>query len=329
MAMNPYYRGPHSDHFDGARFFNPQGVAPLGFREVMRWRFGEKPARWPRRVELPAPARPAPRVNGGDLRVSMIGHASLLIQTGGLNILADPVWSRRASPFSFAGPSRVIDPGIAFGALPRIDVVLITHNHYDHLDIATLKRLTEEFDPLIVTPLGNDAIIRTRLPDARIVTLDWGESWRVEGVSFTAEPCHHWSARGLRDQRMALWAGFVIESAAGRIYHIGDTGFHGGLNYKAAAEKYGGFRLAILPIGAYEPRWFMKEQHQNPEEAVEGFRMLNAAHAIGHHFGTFQLTDEAIGAPVEALAQALQAAEIEPGRFLPLLPGEMFDVPEA
>lgn len=328
MARNPYYGGPASDHFNGTRFYNPEGIDPLGFRDLLRWNLREARARWPKRLELAGTARPAGRVNGQDMRVTMIGHASMLLQAAGLNILVDPVWSERVSPFSFAGPKRVIAPGVEFDDLPHIDVVLVSHNHYDHLDLATLKRLAEAFDPLIVTPLGNDTIIRLAAPEARIVTLDWGESWEVEGVTITAEPCHHWSARGLRDRSMALWAAFVIETPAGRIYHIGDTGFHGGRNYRAAAEKYGGFRLAILPIGAYEPRWFMEAQHQNPAEAVEGFRLVGAAHAVGHHFGTFQLTNEAIGAPVDQLTEALETAEIEPGRFRPLVPGEMFDVPD-
>lgn len=328
MARNPYYGGPTSDHFNGTRFFNPDGIEPLGFRELLRWNFGESRARWPKRLELPMPARPAQKVSGSDLRVTMIGHASMLIQVADLNILVDPVWSERASPLSFAGPKRVIEPGIEFDHLPPVDVVIVTHNHYDHLDLATLKRLCEAFNPLILTPLGNDTIIRLAAPDARIVPLDWGESWEVEGITFTAEPCHHWSARGLRDRSMALWAAFVIETPAGRIYHIGDTGFHGGRNYRALAEKYGDFRLAILPIGAYEPRWFMEAQHQNPAEAVEGFRLINAAHAIGHHFGTFQLTNEPIDAPVDHLAEALLAAEIESTRFRPLGAGQMFDVPD-
>lgn len=328
MARNPYYGGPTSDHFNGTRFFNPDGIEPLGFRELLRWNFGESRARWPKRLELPMPARPAQKVSGSDLRVTMIGHASMLIQVADLNILVDPVWSERASPLSFAGPKRVIEPGIEFDHLPPVDVVIVTHNHYDHLDLATLKRLCEAFNPLILTPLGNDTIIRLAAPNARIVPLDWGESWEVEGVTFTAEPCHHWSARGLRDRSMALWAAFVIETPAGRIYHIGDTGFHGGRNYRALAEKYGDFRLAILPIGAYEPRWFMEAQHQNPAEAVEGFRLIKAAHAIGHHFGTFQLTNEPIGDPVDHLAEALLAAEIESTRFRPLGAGQMFDVPD-
>ena len=327
LKANPYYQGPESDHFDGLRFFNPDGIAPLGLKDVIRWSLKETRARWPKHLPLPTPARPAARVNGSDLRVTMVGHASMLIQVAGLNILTDPVWSDRASPMRFAGPKRVIAPGIAFDDLPKIDVVLVTHNHYDHLDLKTLQRLAEAFDPLFITPLGNDTIMRPAVQNSRIATLDWEESRSFEGITFTAEPCHHWSARGLRDRSMALWAAFVLETPAGLIYHIGDTGFHGGRNYRDIAQKYGPARLAILPIGAYEPRWFMEAQHQNPAEAVEGFRLLGAAHAIGHHFGTFQLTNEGIEAPVGHLVEALEAAEIEATRFRPLVAGEMFDVP--
>ena len=326
---NRYYDGAPSDHFDGVRFFNPGGIEPGSLADVLKWKRGGNKARWPKTVALPqGSAKPADHVGGRDLKVTMIGHASLLIQVCGLNILTDPVWSKRASPFSFAGPKRVIEPGIAFDDLPPIDIVLITHNHYDHLDTATLKRLQEEHGPHIVTPLGNDTIIEKALGDAKISTLDWGESLTYwDDLTLHAEPCHHWSARGMRDRRMALWAAFVLETPVGRIYHIGDTGFHDGINYRAAAAKHGSFRLAILPIGAYEPRWFMRGQHQNPEEAVEGFSLCNADYAIGHHFGTVQLTDEAIDAPVTALSEALAARHIDAGRFRPLRAGEVFDVP--
>lgn len=325
---NRYYFGPPSDHFDGVRFFNPGGVEPGGLKDVWKWQRSGQRARWPKHLDLPSPTRPADNVTGADLRVTMVGHASMLIQVAGLNILTDPVWSDRVSPVSFAGPKRVIKPGIAFDDLPPIDIVLVTHNHYDHLDLATLERLYEEHGPHFVTPLGNDTIIHSRIPEAKISDLDWGDSvdyW--EGVSIEATPCHHWSARRLGDRRMALWSAFVISTPAGKIYHVGDTGFHDGINYRAVAERHGAFRLAILPVGAYEPRWFMKGQHQNPAEAVEGFRMANAAYAVGHHFGTFQLTDEAIDAPVQDLARALESAEIEPDRFRPLRAGQMFDVP--
>jgi L-ascorbate metabolism protein UlaG (beta-lactamase superfamily) len=327
---NPYYQGAVSDHFNGLRFFNPGGIHPLGFRAFLKWQTSPRGRKWPQHYPSPfAGARPEERIIGTNLRVTMIGHASLLIQTAGLNILTDPVWSERASPFSFIGPKRHNPPGVALDDLPPIDLVLVTHNHYDHLDLATLRLLHRKHAPHVITPLGNDAIIRKGAADARITVTDWGDETRLaNGVTIHTEPCHHWSARGSRDRRMALWAAFVIETPAGRIYHIGDTGFHEGVNYRAAARKHGGFRIANLPIGAYEPQWFMKPQHQNPEEAVAGMRLANAAHAVGHHWGTFRLTDEWVEEPIEALAASTAKAGIAPERFRPLRPGESFDVPE-
>ncbi|MGV1836605.1 MBL fold metallo-hydrolase [Rhizobium rhizogenes] len=327
--QNPYYQGPVSDHFDGLRFFNPEGVEPGGLLDLLRWQFGGGRVRWPNPVVSAfPPAKPDRHVFGDTLRVTMVGHASMLIQVAGLNILTDPVWSERASPFTFIGPKRVVPPGIRFEDLPPIDLVLVSHNHYDHLDLATLKRLHEAHAPDIVTPLGNDTIIKRGVPGAKISTMDWGDHLAINAkVTIDAEPCHHWSARGAGDRRMALWAAFVITTPAGKIYHVGDTGFHGGINYEAVREKHGGFRLAILPFGAYEPRWFMRGQHQNPAEAVRGMTLCNAAHIAGHHFATFQLTDEAMDAPVRALDAALKEQGVEPDRFRPLRAGEVFDVP--
>jgi L-ascorbate metabolism protein UlaG (beta-lactamase superfamily) len=328
---NPYYQGPKSDHFNGTRFFNPGGINPLGFRAFLKWQTSKRGRKWPKDYPSPfAGARPEERIGGNGLRVTMVGHASLLIQVAGFNILADPVWSERVSPFAHLGPKRHNPPGVALDDLPPIDLVLVTHNHYDHLDLKTLAALEKRQPLRIITPLGNDTIIRRAVRKAEIAVTDWGDVTDVaEGLRVHTEPCHHWSARGSRDRRMALWAAFVIETPAGNVYHIGDTGFHGGRNYTAAKEKHGGFRLANLPIGAYEPRWFMQAQHQNPEEAVEGFRLCGARYAIGHHWGTFKLTDEWVEEPVNALAEALENAGIEPARFRPLRPGEAFDVPEA
>ena len=324
---NRYYGGPVSDHFDGRVFFNPGGEEPRGFGDLLRWRFNGQRTSWP--DEWPGgQSIPEERVDAGDLRVSMVGHASMLVQVSGLNILTDPVYSDRASPTRLVGPRRVNQPGIAFDALPPIDVVLISHNHYDHLDLDTLERLAETHDPLVVTPLGNDTIIRQRAPNMRIETLDWGGSHVLGTTRIHCEPAHHWSARGIADRRMALWAAFVIETPAGKIYHIGDTGFGGGSNYGSAREKHGGFRLALLPIGAYEPRWFMGAQHQNPDEAVQGMMLSGASFAVGHHWGTFQLTDEAITRPEEDLAVALSQAGLSADRFRPMRPGAVWNIPE-
>ena len=325
---NPYYDGPPSNHFDGRLFFNPGGVPPASFRDLLRWQTGGGRAKWP--SNWPSPhlqARPEARV--GRLRLTMVGHSTLLIQTAGLNVLTDPVWSERVSPLSFAGPKRVNPPGIAFDDLPPIDVVLVSHNHYDHLDLATLKRLQARHDPLFVTPLGNDTLLRAAAPGARVSVHDWDEALHIdESTVVHIEPVHHWSARGTRDRRMALWCGFVIESPAGKIFFAGDTGFHGGTPYRRLAERHGALRLAILPIGAYEPRWFMEPQHQNPEEAVRGMQLCSASFAAGCHWGTFHLTNEPIDEPREKLFAALEAQGVARERFRPMLPGEVWDVPE-
>lgn len=328
-TRNPYYSGPVSDHFDGMRFFNPDGVAPGNMVAALKWQLRESRIKWPEKAEGPFQReKPPSLIDGSGLRVTMIGHASMLIQVAGLNILTDPVWSERVSPFSFVGPRRVNRPGVQFEDLPPIHVVIVTHNHYDHLDMSTLSKIVAAHNPLIVTPLGNDTIIAKAAPGARLAVMDWGDRFEYgDQLVLHAEPCHHWSARGIGDRRMALWAAFVLETPSGKIYHIGDTGFHDGINYRAAAEKHGSFRLANLPIGAYEPRWFMKGQHQNPEEAVAGMQLCKAACAAGHHWFTFQLTNEAHHHPEEHLHVALEEAGITRERFRAMRPGEVFDVP--
>lgn len=320
-----YHDGPVSDHFDGTRFFNPDGTPLSGLGDLLRWRFNGEKVRWPARVETGAPHRPAARVD--DLTVTMVGHATLLIQTGGANILTDPVWSERASPLSFAGPRRATAPGIALAALPPIDLILLSHNHYDHLDVATLRALRDAHDPLVVTALGNDTILAREVPGLRTLAHDWGETVEAAGQRIHLVPCHHWSARGMRDRSMALWTGFVLEGAAGKLLVIGDTGFDQGRPYRDLPGRFGPIRAAILPVGAYEPRWFMSGQHQDPAQAVEGFRLSGAAYGIGHHWGTFQLTDEGRETPLRDLAAALAAQGVAPERFRALAPAQSRAIP--
>lgn len=322
---NRYYAGPPSDHFDGTRFFNP-GQAPTdrSLREVLRWQFAGGKARWPETVPV-VPAVPDARVDR--LRVTMVGHATLLIQAGGLNLLTDPVWSERASPLRFAGPRRVTAPGIAFEALPPIDAVLLSHNHYDHLDMATLRRLHAVHRPLLVAPLGNDTIVRRAIPEMRIAAADWGGRVALgESAHSDLVPALHWSARGIGDRRMALWAGHMIRTRAGLVWFAGDTAYGDGTIFTDIRTRFGAPDLALIPIGAYAPRWFMAGQHVDPAEAVRIHADVGAARSLGIHWGTFQLTDEARDAPPDALAAARRAAGLTDAAFVAAAPGEVFDV---
>lgn len=321
-----YYRGSKSDHFNGERFFNPgfakyMGGSPGGF--LNRWLTGERAA-WPVEVPVRQTVPPA-RVMGEDMRVTWIGHATVLVQTQGLNMLTDPVWSERASPFSWIGPKRVRAPGVAFDDLPKIDIVLVSHNHYDHMDLSTLERLWARDRPAIVAGLGNDTLLRGRGIEG--IALDWNKRVRIGGAMVVAERNHHWSSRWGVDRNRALWSAFTVELPGGSIFFAGDTGIGDGSWVREAAR--GPIRLAILPIGAYEPRDFMKTNHINPEEAVAIFEALKPALALGIHWGTFQLTFEGINEPRQKLAALKRQRGIAPDRFVATEAGQSFGVPAA
>ena len=320
-----YYRGPASAHFDGERFFNPgvAGYRPDPKRFFHRWAGSER-AQWPDRVPV-RPGVPPRRVAGSAMLVTWVGHATVLVQTGGLNILTDPIWSERASPFSFIGPKRVRAPGVRFEDLPRIDLVLVSHNHYDHMDLPTLKRLWERDRPLIVTSLGNDSILKGEGIGA--VAADWGEAVRLgTRAEILVARNHHWSSRWGTDRNRALWSAFTIGLPGGNIFFAGDTGWGDGSWVEEAAAA-GPYRLAIIPIGAYEPRDFMKANHVDPDEALDIFETLRPGTALGMHWGTFQLTFEGIDDPPRRIATGRRRRGIADDRFVVAEAGRPFPVP--
>jgi L-ascorbate metabolism protein UlaG (beta-lactamase superfamily) len=313
---------PVSDHCNGRTFFNPKRHANRGWTDVLRWKLSSKPAAWPASVPV-TPRRPAPLTGSGGLAAHWINHATFLLQTHAGTVLTDPVFSDRVSPVGWAGPRRVHAPGIAFTDLPAIDVVALSHDHYDHCDLASLSRLAASHRPLAVTLLGNGPLLREAgFAPERIIELDWwGRHTTAAGLTVVATPARHWSNRLTGPRNGRLWGGFHF-AAAGRTAHfVGDTAYDDAM-FRAIRDRCGAPDLAMIPIGAYEPRWFMAEQHCNPEEAVKIHLDLAAKRSVGMHWGTFQLTDEAREAPVTALAAALTAAQLPAGAFRAIQPGE-------
>jgi L-ascorbate metabolism protein UlaG (beta-lactamase superfamily) len=323
-----YYNGQVSDHFDGTRFFDPELSDNKNFFDFLKWRFTAKSSSWPNKVQNNQLDIPPARVMGSDLRVSYVGHVTFLIQTNGINILTDRVWSDRASPVSFAGPRRVKEPGIKFIDLPPIDVVWISHNHYDHLDLETIDLLWKKHKPRIITPLGNDTIIKKHNIEIEVEAYDWGDKVAInEHINFHIEPMQHWSARGLFDKNKALWGALNIETKSGNIYFIGDSGYGEGRYFKRAKKKFGEFRLALLPMGAYEPRWFMEYAHMDPKDMIKAHIDLGRPFTVPSHYDVFKLTDEPMGDAILNLEKAKKDASI--GKMVNLLEvGQYWFVPQ-
>jgi len=284
-------------HYDGRRFFNPGAPGARRFADVLKWKFTTRPQPSPKFVPI-QPSIPPTSVDSQSLLLTLVNHATVLLQQAGLHVLTDPIWSVRCGPLPFLGPRRHRAPGIEFDRLPRIDAVLISHNHYDHLDLPTLHRLEARGGMQFIAPLGVGRFLEANgIGPAR--ELDWGDSVALPGAAVHAVPALHFSARGLLDRNRTLWCGYVIESAVGNVYFAADTAF--GAHFGWIRDRFGPPRLALLPIGAYEPRWFMASVHMNPEDAAEAHRALGAATSIAIHHGTFQLADEALDEPRRCL----------------------------
>jgi L-ascorbate metabolism protein UlaG (beta-lactamase superfamily) len=317
-----YYKGSKSDHFDGFRFFNPWDPQKPSLIKAIRWKMTSKGKQWPNERQQQLSDSPPQRVEGNLLRVSFVGHSTMLIQTQGLNIITDPIWSNRASPFKWVGPSRYNDPGTTFEKLPPIDIILISHNHYDHLDIPTIKKIWRRDRPRIFAPLGNDIAIQSEDPSIHAQTLDWNQSIVIdEKASIHLMPSQHWSGRGFSDRNKALWGAFVIATTSGNIYFCGDSGYEKNI-FRKTLERFASFRFAMLPIGAYEPRWFMKYAHMNPEEAVLAYKDLGEPYTAAMHFETFRLTDEGFDDPRNLLREACLKHGVNPEKFRALKLGE-------
>jgi L-ascorbate metabolism protein UlaG (beta-lactamase superfamily) len=321
----PTHEGPVSDHFDGERFFNH--VSTEGrFTDFLRWRMDRDLGPWEEWTDSVPGAPPPERVAGGRLRATFVNHSTVLVQMDGLNILTDPVWSERVSPVSWAGPARKRAPGLRFEDLPPIDLVLVSHNHYDHLDVPTLQRLSETHAPRVLAGLGNAQYLSSEGIE-RAEDMDWSDRVEVApGVTVSCVPVQHFSGRGLSDRNGTLWCGFVIEGPSGRVYFAGDTGY--GPHFAETRRLFGPMRLALLPIGAYRPKWFMSPVHTSPAEALRAHHDLDAGTSIGIHFGTFALADDGQTEPTDDLRAALEADPDGGTRFWALEHGEGRDVPQ-
>ena len=320
----PRYQGAVSDHFDGKKFINPGGIEAKGPKEVLQWMLNRNRGPWVENIEPQQGSHPIGREKE-QIRITFVNHSSFLLQLAGLNILTDPIWSKRTSPFSWIGPKRMRVPGLEFEDLPRIDAVLISHNHYDHLDLPTLRVISGSFHPRIFTPLG----VKKFLDDENIsgaADLDWWDEIAInDSVSIQAVPAQHFSGRGIRDRDATLWCGYVLKTPRGNIYFAGDTGYNEN-TFREIGERCKEIKVALLPIGAYKPEWFMSAIHTSPEQAVKIHLDVGAEVSIGMHFGTFPLADDGMEDPVNDLKIALAKHQVNEDRFVVLKEGQPFIV---
>ncbi|RKH94401.1 MBL fold metallo-hydrolase [Corallococcus sp. AB038B] len=318
------HRGPVTDHFNGESFQNIGDAPKLSPLTLISAVMEERRGPWRDYAEEPAGPKPPDRVGPGELRVTFINHATVLLQADGVNVLTDPIYSERASPVSFAGPKRVRPPGIRFEDLPPIDVVVVSHNHYDHMDLPTLRRLEAAHHPLFLVGLGN----RELLVDEgfqHVEELDWWQSAKSgpQALKVWAVPAQHRSNRGLTDQEETLWAGYVLETSGGPVLFAGDTGL--GPHFDRIAERFGPMRLSVLPIGAFRPR-VLHPVHMGPEDALKAHHVLRSGTSVAMHYGTFPMAWDGQDEAKYLLLRLLLKEEVRP-RFWALGFGEGRDVP--
>lgn len=321
-------------HFDASKpHHRPQGFSnnyidnsKIG-QGFARWQWDRftstLPADQPGRVPQQAVDVPYLQANRADTTATWLGHASMLWQIGGKNILVDPIFSERASPVSFAGPARLTPPALRLDQLPHIDAVLISHNHYDHLDRPTVLALQQQKGgaPLFIVPLGIDDWLK-REGISTVQGLDWWQAHELSGVKVSLVPAQHWSSRSLTDRLESLWGGFVVQHKGYSMYYSGDTGYSP--DFADIAKRFGSFDFAQIPVSCYEPRWFMGNQHVNEPEAIQIHRDVRSKLSVGVHWGTFRLCDDTIDQVLDRFPKAAQAAGLKAGEFvLPAL-GQTF-----
>lgn len=303
----PKYEGPVTDHFDGKKFHNPGGNQMGSFRKLMAYQFSNKAKKWPDLVEQSTQTTPniIPRITDG-IAYKQINHATILIQHAGLNVLTDPVFSKRASPFEWMGPKRKRNPSIELDKLPPIDIIVISHDHYDHLDVKSLKKLSEINECKILVGLGLKAFLE-KYDIPNVIEMDWNDSYLHEDVEFIFHSAVHWSNR-MASPYSSLWGSWIIKTEEKTIYFAGDTAY--GDHFKEIKDIYKQIDLALIPIGAYVPRFFMQHVHMAPEDAFQAHVDLQPTESLAIHWGTFKLTGEGMFDPVEELQGHLDSAGI-------------------
>ena len=323
FLSGPSYNGPKSDHYNGKKFMNPNGLEAKGFKDVFKFVRERKMEPYQFNYETFVRKEAIPeKLEESKVKITFVNHSTFLIQYAGLNILTDPIWSFRCSPFQFAGPKRMRPPGVKFEDLPNIDLVLLSHNHYDHFDSNTVKDLIKKFQPQFIVPLGMKKSIQ-KLGGKRVDEIDWNQSFNFQKISITGTPANHFTSRGLFDRDKTLWCGYLLQFDHHKLYFVGDTGY--GPNFKKIGKQYGPIDICLIPIGAYKPEWFMEPIHISPPQAIQVHKDIQSVQSIAMHFGTFPLADDGQGTAEKELAQAMDESNVDAMTFIVPDEGHSYD----